>query len=99
VNVKAKTENRTSERFNIGAPIKYVPASVAEVFKCEIMNCSADGIYFETVLALQPGTIIFLAAADDIRYFRAVVKRCEKLTHTGSMRFGIGAKYVDPSAI
>jgi hypothetical protein len=97
--MKTKTENRTSERFNIGAPIKYVFTSVAEVFKSEIMNCSEDGIYFETVLALQPGTIIFVADSDDTRYFRAVVKRCEKLTQSGSMRFGIGAKYIDPAVI
>jgi hypothetical protein len=45
---------------------------------------------------LLPGTVILISSDGDSKYFRAKVKRTEKLDRVGVERYGIGAEYIDP---
>jgi hypothetical protein len=94
--MKKEKDQRTSERFNTGAPIQFVMAQKPSLFKSTISNCSRDGIYFESELALPVGTVILLSAVEDYRFFRAEVKWSKKLDISGVDRYAIGAQYIDP---
>jgi hypothetical protein len=87
---------RKSERFAVEGPIQFVWTQSPQVFASKISNCSRDGICFESEVHLRPGTVFFVAAAGDARYYRAQVKWAEKLAREGPPRFAIGAEYMDP---
>lgn len=77
-------------------PIGFMVALNPRLFKSEISNCSQEGIFFESELKLLPGTIVFISADGDSKYYRAEIKWAEKLDRAGVERYGIGAEYIDP---
>ena len=87
---------RKSERFITEAPIGFMVALNARLFKSKILNCSQEGIFFESELELLPGTVVFISSDGDSKYYRAKVKWTEKLDRDGVDRYGIGAEYIDP---
>lgn len=89
-------EKRISERFTLAGPIKFAHSDIKNVFEAKLINCSEDGIYFESDIGLQPGTDVFLADSDDNKFFRAEVIWCKKLDPDGVYDYGIGARYKDP---
>jgi hypothetical protein len=91
-----KPERRSSERFVVSEPIKFAHSNTRNIFHARLINCSEDGIYFESQIGLQPGTYVFIAGFGDNKFFRAEVKWCKNLDHDGVYDFGIGAKYCDP---
>ena len=91
----SNTEKRTSERFLIERPVKYSYTTSKDIFGGKIVNCSEDGINFETTSEIQPGTVIFIADVEDNKYFRAEVKWCKNLDSATSNLFSVGAKYFD----
>jgi hypothetical protein len=94
--IKKEKDQRMSERFNTGAPIQFVIARNPGLFKSTISNCSRDGIYFESEVALPAGAVILLSAVGDYRFFRSEVKWSKKLDISGVERYAIGAQYIDP---
>jgi hypothetical protein len=78
------------------APVGFMVALNPILFKSKISNCSQEGIFFESELELLPGTVILISSDGDSKYFRAKVKRTEKLDRVGVERYGIGAEYIDP---
>ena len=88
-------KKRVSERFLVVGPVKYTCATSKEIFEGNIINCSAEGIRFETFREIQPGTIIFIANVGDNKYFRAEVKWCKNLVSDHSDIFNVGAEYLD----
>jgi hypothetical protein len=87
--------HRLSERFDIESPIKFAHCAACKVKTAKIINCSTEGIYFESDCALMPGTSVFIAGAEDDKYFLATVKWCKKLGGSDKDYYGIGVKYVD----
>ena len=88
-------KKRASERFLVAGPVKYSYATSKEIFEGKIINCSAEGISFETFREIQPGTTIFIANVEDNKYFRAEVKWCKNRVSENSDIFNVGAKYLD----
>lgn len=86
---------RVSERFLVAGPVKYSYATSKEIFEGKIINCSAEGISFETFREIKPGTIIFIANVEDNKYFRAEVKWCKNRVSDNSDIFNVGAEYLD----
>ena len=78
------------------ASIGFMVALNLNLFKSKILNCSQEGIFFESELKLLPGTVVFISADGDSKYYRAEVKWAEKLDRAGAERYGIGAEYIDP---
>jgi hypothetical protein len=78
------------------APVGFMVALNPKLFKSKISNCSQEGIFFESELNLLPGTVILISSDGDSKYFRAKVKRTEKLDRVGVERFGRGTEYIDP---
>ena len=86
---------RVSERFCLEGPVKYSYTTSKDIYEAKIVNCSEDGINFETNFALQPGMVVFIADVKDNKYFRAEVKWCKKIRSDNSNLFSVGAKYFD----
>jgi hypothetical protein len=93
---KKNPSGRRSERFAVEAPIQFAAAQNPRLFASKISNCSQSGICFESGVHLHPGTVFFVAAAGDAKYYRAQVKWSEKLGGKGTERYAIGAEYLDP---
>jgi len=87
---------RQSERFKLEAPIGFMVALNPILFKSKISNCSQEGVFFESEVKLDPGTIVFLSSEGDSKYYRAEVKWSAKLDRAGAERYRIGAEYIDP---
>ena len=66
------------------------------LIKSKILNCSQEGIFFESELELLPETVVLISSDGDSRYYRAKVKWTEKLDRVDVDRYGIGAEYLDP---
>jgi len=88
---------RQSERFIMEAPIGFMVALNPRLFKSKILNCSQEGIFFESELKLLPGTVVLISSDGDSKYYRAKVKWIDKLDRVGVERYGIGTEYIDPS--
>jgi hypothetical protein len=86
---------RKSERFSMEAPVGFMVAFKPILFKSKILNCSQEGIFFESELNLLPGTVVFISSDGDSQFYRAEVKWTEKLDRAGVERYGIGAEYID----
>jgi hypothetical protein len=86
---------RKSERFALEAPIQFTVALNPHVLTSKISDCSEGGLRFESGVNLRPGTVVFVAAAGDSRYYRAEVKWAEQLAREGAPRYAIGAEYLD----
>jgi hypothetical protein len=86
---------RKSERFVAEDPVQFMVAVNPRLLTSKISNCSQEGICFETELNLRPGTVIFVAAGSDARYYRAQVKWTEQIEREGTGRFAVGAEYLD----
>jgi hypothetical protein len=78
------------------ASIEFMVALNPRLFKSKILNCSQEGIFFESELELAPGTVVFISSEGDSKYYRAKVKWTEKLDGVDVERYGIGAEYIDP---
>lgn len=89
-------ERRISERYNLSEPIKFSHYYLKNIFNAQLINCSEDGIYFESDIGLQPGTDVFIARFDDNKYFRAMVVWSKKLDSQKTFDYGTGAIYDDP---
>jgi hypothetical protein len=83
--------DRKSERFKNEDPIQFAVAQDPTVFSSKASNCSQDGICFESEVSLSPGTVVFIAAEGDIRYYRAEVKWADKQEGKGQERYIVGA--------
>ena len=94
----AGAENRFSERYQLTAAIKFTSLKSEDIGKAIIMNCSEGGAYFEAEADLQPGTPVFIANADDSKFFRARVIWRRELGRSDIKTFGIGIQYLDPIA-
>jgi len=94
--VKKHQHVRKSERFDLEAPIGFMVALDQRLFKSKISNCSQEGVFFESEVKLDPGTIVFLSSEGDSKYYRAEVKWSAKLDRAGEERYRIGAEYIDP---
>lgn len=90
------TENRFSERYRLTAAIKFASSNSADIGKATIINCSEGGAYFEAEADLQPGMPVFIANAQDSKFFRAKVIWHRKLNRFAVKTFGIGIQYLDP---
>jgi hypothetical protein len=90
------TENRFFERYQLTEAIKFASLKSAEVSKATIINCSEGGAYFEADAAPKPGAAVFIAGANDSKFFRAKVVWRRKLRHTDVRGFGVGIQYLDP---
>ena len=86
---------RKSERFAAEAPVQFMVALNPHLLSSHICNCSSEGVCFESEVNLRPGTIVFVAAAGDSRFYRAQVKWAEKLEREGTARYMVGAEYLD----
>lgn len=93
----AGAENRFSERYWLTAAIKFASIKSEALGKAMIMNCSEGGAYFEAEADLQPGTPVFIANADDSKFFRAKVIWRRELSRLDVKKFGIGIQYLDPT--
>ena len=89
-------ENRISERYRLTAAIKFASSKSEEIGKAMITNCSEGGAYFEAEADLQPGTPVFIAKANDSKFFRAKVIWHRDLGRLKVKTFGIGIQYLDP---
>jgi hypothetical protein len=87
---------RKSERFITEAPIGFMVALSPRLIKSKILNCSQEGIFFESELELLPGTVVLISSDGDSKYYRAKVKWTEKSDRVDVDRYGIGAEYIDP---
>jgi hypothetical protein len=96
--MRTGTENRFTERYQLTAAIKFASSKNEAIGKAMIMNCSEGGAYFEAEADLQPGTPVFIANADDSKFFRAKVIWRKQLGRSNVKAFGIGIQYLDPSA-
>ena len=94
MNIRLFTK-RISERFLLQGPVKYSYTTSKDIFEGKIINCSAEGISFETANEIQPGTVIFIAEVEDSKYFRAEVKWCKNSNRVNSELFNVGAEYLD----
>ncbi len=92
------SENRFSERYLLTAAIRVASSKSEGVGKATIINCSEGGAYFEAEAGLQPGTPVFIANAQDSKFFRAKVIWCRKLSRLDANAFGIGIQYLDPAS-
>lgn len=93
----AGAENRFSERYRLTAAIKFASIKSEAVGTAIIMNCSEGGAYFEAEADLPPGTPVFIANADDNKFFRARVIWHQELNRLNVTKFGIGIQYLDPT--
>ena len=94
----AGAENRFSERYPLTAAIKFTSLKSEDIGKAIIMNCSEGGAYFEAEADLQPGTPVFIANADDSKFFRAKVIWHREFGRSDVKTFGIGIQYLGPIA-
>lgn len=92
MSIKVK-EKRTSERFTIHSLVKFSCIGSDDTLDGSLLNCSEDGICFDSRFEIQPGTAIFIAEAENSKYFRAEVIWCKKTDDTGADSFVIGARY------
>ena len=89
-------ESRMSERYDFSEPVKFVSSETKEMLQAKLINCSPEGLYFESETSLSPGTNILISGADNSKYFRAEVKWCKKLSSEEDAFYGIGAEYCEP---
>ena len=89
-------ENRFFFFFFLTEAIKFASSKSAEVSNATIINCSEGGAYFEADAALKPGTPVFIAGANDSKFFRAKVVWRRKLRRADMKTFGVGIQYLDP---
>ena len=90
------SENRFFERYQLTAAIKFASSKSAEVSNATIINCSEGGAYFEADATLKPGAAVFIASANDSKFFRAKVVWRRKLRRPDMTTFGVGIQYLDP---
>ena len=93
--MSSMTDKRASERFLFEGPVKYSYTTSKDILEGKLVNCSEDGINFETTFEIQPGAVIFIADVEDNKYFRAEVKWCKNLDSANSDLFSVGAKYLE----
>jgi hypothetical protein len=91
-----KFVKRKSERFAMSAPVQFVSTDAKHPLKAQIIDCSETGLCFETDSALPPGSIVFVSARDDNKFFRAMVRWCQRQVGAEKINFRIGAEYMDP---
>ena len=92
-----KFVERKSERFEMLAPVQFVSTDAKHPLNAQIINCSETGLCFETDSALPPGSIVFVSARDDNKFFRAMVRWCQRQIGAEKIHFRIGAEYMDPA--
>jgi len=87
---------RKSERFELEADVQFVSTDARHPLKAAIVNCSDTGLCFETDAALPPGSVVFVSARDDNKFFRAIVRWCQRQIGAEKINFRVGAEYMDP---
>ena len=90
-----KLVKRKSERFEMSAPVQFVSTDAKHPLNAQIINCSETGLCFETDSALPPGSIVFVSARNDNKFFRAMVRWCQRQIGAEKIHFRIGAEYMD----
>lgn len=88
-------DQRANERFTIHGLIKFSCDGLENVFNGKLVNCSEDGICFDSRTEMLPGTAVFISEIEDSKYFRAEVVWCNKIDQSESDSFIIGARYSD----
>jgi hypothetical protein len=91
-----QVERRISERFQLSESVKFTHFYLKNVFRAQLINCSEEGVCFESDIGLQPGADVFIARSNDNKYFRAQVVWCKKLNDNVAFDYGTGAVYNDP---
>jgi hypothetical protein len=100
--------NRQSLRVNHTARFLCTCPDTGAVHEVTMLNYSSDGIYFETVRPLEPGTVVLLHSrggefpetvsdADHRGYATmayARIRWCRPLGQERGASFGVGAEYV-----
>ncbi len=94
--MKDYSNRRSSERFETRGKVRFVSTNARHPLQAEIINCSEGGLCFETESALPPGSVIFVSAGNDNKFFRAQVRWCQRLAGGRRVKFRIGGQYLDP---
>ena len=98
-------EKRVYARFTQESPIVHEQYNTGNYYGARMYNYSRGGMYFESDVALQPGTDLYIGIEDspyahmpDIyEGFRAVVRWCSQVRRQNAMYgYGIGVKYLNP---
>ena len=104
----ADKEKRMHERFNCEAVVKWSYFNNDRFFEAKVLNCSRNGIYFETPHAINQGTSIFIRTEtlisnnmrlNELECLRTVsfgeVKWCNEILEDGGSYFQVGVRHHD----
>jgi hypothetical protein len=105
----ADINHRRCSRIDHNVRFLYKDASTGECHPVRILNYSDNGVYFESLHCLPPGTEIHFysrggkspenASNENFRSFKplakAVVKWCSNLENREYPYFGIGTEYIE----
>lgn len=103
------SDQRAFERRNCNASMVFSYFNQTESYDAKVLNCSADGICFQSNLYLQPGAIVCIRVkefrcsdspedkADGLHSMSlAQVKWCKEMPGAESAAYGVGVKYQAP---
>ena len=101
-------KRRMEERYDCEAKIKWSYFNKDRFFDAKILNCSANGTYFETPHEIKPGATILIRVenlvsknvrSDENWCIRTVsladVKWCKDSSNLGNSYFRVGARHFD----
>jgi len=101
-------ERRLERRYECEAKIKWSYFITGGLFDAKTLNCSPNGIYFETPNEVKSGTTIQIrietllsknTRSDEPNCLRSVslaeVKWCRESSNDGDRYFGVGVRHLD----
>ena len=104
----AEKEKRMHERYNCEAIIKWSYFNKDKFFKARVINCSRNGISFETSHAIREGTTIYIRTEtllsknmrlNELECLRTVslgeVKWCNERSEDGASYYQAGVRHHD----
>jgi len=99
---------RMEKRYACEAKIKWSYFNTVKSFDAKTLNCSPNGIYFETPNEVKSGTTIVIrtesflsknAGSNELNCLRTVslaeVKWCRELSNDGDRYFEAGVRHID----